>query len=86
MGSLSLTPRGPSNDSELSDAVFALIPEVGLELNMLKWFRLVGHVGYRWVNGVDRLGDKVRARDFDSVVWGVTLRFGSFSSSSAYDD
>lgn len=85
-GGLSLAPRGRSNDRGFNDAIFAVIPEAGLELNVVNWFRLAGHVGYRWVNGIDGLGGNVRAGDFDSVVWGVTLRFGSFGSSSANDD
>ncbi|MCS7036132.1 MAG: hypothetical protein RMJ33_01830 [Saprospiraceae bacterium] len=85
-GGLSLTPREPSNSSGFNDAVFAVIPEVGLELNVLKWFRLAGHAGYRWVSGIDGLGGQVRAGDFDNVIWGITLRFGSFGSSSTDDD
>lgn len=82
-GGLSLSPRERPNNRGFNDAVFVVLPEAGLELNVVDWFRLVGHVGYRWVNGVDGLGGHVRADAFNSVVWGVTLRFGSFSTSSS---
>ncbi len=81
-GGLSLSPRERQNDRGFNDAVFVVLPEAGLELNVVDWFRLVGHVGYRWVNGVDGLGGHVRADAFNSVVWGVTLRFGGFGTSS----
>ncbi len=85
-GSLSLSPREGSNDNGFNDVIFATIPEAGLELNVVDWFRVAGHIGYRWVSGVDGLGGHVRAKAFDGAIWGITLRFGSFSSTSTNDD
>ncbi len=59
------------------DAFFAVIPEAGVEINLVEWFRLTPTVGYRWTEGVNRLGN-LSDEDFRSVVFGLTLRFGGF--------
>lgn len=80
-GAISLVPREQSSTRGFNDPVFAVVPEVGVELNVLKWFRLAGQVGYRWVSGIQGLGGYALPGDFDSLTWGITLRFGSFSPS-----
>ncbi|NND08911.1 MAG: hypothetical protein HKN87_21275 [Saprospiraceae bacterium] len=64
------------------DAVFVLTPEVGVELNLTRFFRIAGSVGYRWVNDVDQLED-FGNKDFRSVTGQLTLRFGWFGRKSA---
>ena len=59
------------------DGIFVLTPEAGLELNLTKFFRLVGTVGYRWVTDVDQLED-FSNKDFRSVTGQLTFRFGWF--------
>lgn len=59
------------------DKIFVATPEIGLELNVTRWFRLAGTVGYRYVAGVNE--DRgLRGEDFSGAVAGVTLRFGWF--------
>lgn len=61
------------------DNVFVLTPEAGLEVNLTRWFRLAGTVGYRLVDGANTdLGYK--NDDFSGLLAGITLRFGSFGS------
>lgn len=66
-----------------SDEVFVLTPELGLELNIFKWFRVVGGVGYRWVNGTDG-GTVYNNEDFSGLVTNLTLRFGWFGNRRFY--
>ncbi len=59
------------------DGIFVLTPEAGLELNLTKFFRIVGTVGYRWVTDVDQLEDYSN-KDFQSLTGQLTFRFGWF--------
>lgn len=77
-GGVSLVPRERGSSRGYNDGVFVVVPEAGIELNVVKWFRLVGTVGYRWVGGISGPSAYFKPGDFDSVVWGITLRFGSF--------
>ncbi len=62
-----------------TDQVFVLTPEVGAEINLTRWWRLAGAVGYRWVNGArDDLG--YEDADFSGTVISATMRFGWFGS------
>jgi hypothetical protein len=59
------------------DKIFVATPEIGVELNVTRWFRLAGTVGYRYVTGVsETLG--LRDEDFSGAIAAVTLRFGWF--------
>ncbi len=62
-----------------SDQVFVLTPEIGLELNIFKWFRVAGGVGYRWVNGTDG-ANVYNDDDFSGLNTNLTLRFGWFGN------
>lgn len=67
----------PFNGNDYSDAVFVAHPEIGLELNVVHWFRVAFTGGYRLVNGVDTLPG-FASGDFNSPTLGLTLRFGAF--------
>jgi hypothetical protein len=62
------------------DAVLVVVPEAGLELNMARWFRVTGSVGYRFVNGFDSNG-LVGKKDLNAPVFALGLRFGWFGGS-----
>lgn len=62
-----------------SDRLFVLTPEIGIELNMTKFFRVGLTGGYRIVNGVSRLPG-LDNQDFSSPTVGITFRFGGFGS------
>lgn len=65
------------DEDDWNDAIFVAVPEIGLELNMARWFRISGSVGYRFVgdfNGWGTLGKN----DLNAPVYGLTMRFGWF--------
>lgn len=70
------------NRNTNGDAVFVLTPEVGVELNLTRFFRISGSIGYRWVNDVDQLVD-FNNNDFRSVTGQLTFRFGWFGRKNA---
>lgn len=62
-----------------NDEIFVLTPELGLELNVFKWFRVAGTAGYRYVNGTNG-GIIYKDEDFSGFVSTLSLRFGWFGS------
>lgn len=60
------------------DQVFSVTPEAGIELNVVRWFRLSAAVGYRWLNGADPVVHGLSDSDFRSLTGTITLRFGGF--------
>lgn len=61
------------------DKIFVATPELGIELNLTKWFRIAGTAGYRWVNGTSENRGYTND-DFSGAVATVALRFGWFGS------
>lgn len=61
------------------DKIFVLTPEIGLELNVTKWFRVGGTIGYRWVRGVED-SNFVENKDFTGAITSLTFRFGWFGN------
>lgn len=62
------------------DVVFVAVPEAGLELNVSRWFRLSGTVGYRFVEGFEGWNNFGK-NDLNAPVYNLTLRFGWFGGS-----
>lgn len=60
-----------------SDRIFALTPELGVEVNISSFFKLGFTAGYRLVNGINRL-PTLGNDDFSSPVGTLTFRFGGF--------
>ncbi|PHN05789.1 hypothetical protein [Flavilitoribacter nigricans] len=61
------------------DKIFVATPELGIELNLTRWFRIAGTAGYRWVNGTSE-NRGYTDDDFSGAVASVALRFGWFGS------
>ena len=78
-GALDIRIDDPNQYYEDIDKVFVLSPEIGVELNLTKWMRLSGTVGYRYLNGVNN-GQAFTNDDFRGYTAGVTLRFGWFGN------
>ncbi len=72
---IDVTDNSPFPDD--TDNVFVVTPEVGVELNVTKWFRVAGTVGYRFIDGVET-GRGYRADDFSGTLANLTFRFGWF--------
>ncbi len=62
------------------DQVFVLTPEAGIELNVTRWFRINGTVGYRVITGVNDANPPSVTDNLQGLVGGVTLRFGWFGN------
>jgi len=61
------------------DSIFAITPEVGLELNVTKFFHIAASAGYRWVDGVNDNAN-FSNEDFRNLNASLTFRFGWFGS------
>lgn len=76
---------GSSIDRRLSDC-FVITPEVGMEVNVTRFFRIAATAGYRAVSGVgtitfnDDLGNttSLANKDFNSFTGMLTFKFGWF--------
>lgn len=74
----------PAFNYDFRDRIFSVIPQLELELNMTRWFRINIGVGYRIIAGIDatypdQTGNEVDfydKGDFNSPVGTVTLIFG----------
>jgi hypothetical protein len=64
-------------DDNWYDITFVAVPEAGIELNIARWMRLSGSVGYRYVGGFEGRGDYGK-KDLNAAVYNLTLRFGKF--------
>lgn len=58
------------------ESVFVLEPALSAEINITKFFRLNGGVGYRWVSAVDNPG--YDSSDFSALCGQLTAKFGAF--------
>lgn len=67
-----------------SDRIFVLTPEIGMEVNLTRFFKLGITAGYRWVNGVNRLPN-LDDGDFSSPTGALTFRFGGFGDDWDWD-
>ena len=67
-----------SNDQTVeSTNIQVLIPEVGIEFNLTHWIRLVTHLGYREVAGLNN-NNLLKKENLAAITGGITLRFGFF--------
>ncbi len=66
-----------SNGVEAEESLFLLNPEGGLELNVFRWFRVAGAVGYRFVRGLEE-STTFSNEDFSSMTWSLSFRLGGF--------
>ena len=78
-GAIDVRFDDPTQSYSDVDKIFVLTPEAGLELNITRWFRASGTVGYRWVDGVSA-NSAFGQDEFNGWVAGLTLRFGWFGS------
>lgn len=65
------------NEPDYEDTFFALTPEAGLEVNVFRWFRVGGTVGYRFMNGLAD-NPNFNPKDFQTMTATLTFRFGLF--------
>jgi hypothetical protein len=78
-GAIEIPVDQPDVRFEELDKVFVVTPELGVELNVTRWFRLGATVGYRILQGANEANGYTN-NDFQGAVAGLTLRFGWFGS------
>ena len=59
------------------DVTFVAIPEAGVEINIARWMRMSGSLGYRFVNGFEGWGPYGK-KDLNALTYNLTFRFGWF--------
>ena len=65
------------DDFSSDDAFFAFTPEAGLEVNVFRWFRIAGTVGYRFMNGLDN-SPLYNRDELEGMTGTITFRIGGF--------
>jgi len=60
----------------ISDNIFALVPQVGAELNVFKWAKVELGLGYQLISGINLIN--VSASQFRKLQIGLELKFGWF--------
>ena len=68
------------DDGELDydDSFMVLTPELGLEFNVFRWFRIAATGGYRFLEGFDQGSTTYSEADFEGWTGTLTLRIGGF--------
>lgn len=74
----------PDSEYDYRDRIFTIQPQVEIEFNMTRWFKINVGAGYRFVTGIDATysnspGDQMDfydKNDFDSPVGTISLIFG----------
>ncbi len=61
-----------------SDAFFVVTPEAGVELNIFRFCKLAGTVGYRWIDGINEASTGIEPDALNGLVTTLTLRLGIF--------
>jgi hypothetical protein len=74
----------PFNEENTDDNIFVAEPELGVEVNLFKWFKLAGTVGYRFTTGAERF-DGFKNSDLSAFSGSLTLRFGGFGKRKPKD-
>ncbi|MCB0804685.1 MAG: hypothetical protein KDC05_02750 [Bacteroidales bacterium] len=70
----------------LSDHVFVMTPQLEVEMNLLRWFKMSASAGYQLVSGIDQTyinasgqeTDFFSGNDFNSPMFNLTFSFGGF--------
>lgn len=65
------------DEDDFKDAVFVVVPEVGLELNLTHWMRMTATAGYRFVDGFEGITE-LNKTDLNAPVFGLNFKFGWF--------
>ena len=64
-------------DLDFEDNFFIATPELGVEINVFRWFRVALTGGYRMIEGLSE-NSGYAEKDFEGWTAGVTLRVGGF--------
>ena len=76
--------NGNNNFERRRDQVFVLTPEIGLEFNVFRWFRVAAAANYRYLNGLEN-ANPLTDDDLSNFGGVITLRFGWFGHNFWWD-
>lgn len=62
--------------SNLTDNIFAFVPQIGAEINVMKWVKLELGIAYQLVSGINLIN--IDARQFRKLHIGLDFKFGWF--------
>jgi len=65
------------DDLEYDDSFLVVTPELGLEFNVFRWFRIAATGGYRFVNGLNDVPN-FSENDLETWTGTITFRIGGF--------
>lgn len=68
------------DNTTVDDSVFVLEPDLGVEINVFRWFRFGVSASYRWVNGIDPSLSGVPSDYYDGFGCNLVFRLGGFGS------
>ncbi|MFZ4399502.1 MAG: hypothetical protein ACOYO1_05670 [Bacteroidales bacterium] len=88
-GSIGLTDADFKEESHTKvglDQIFVFIPQIEMEMNFARWFKINIGAGYRFVSGIDKTytnssGENVayyKSSDYNSPQLSISLLFGGF--------
>lgn len=66
-----------NKDLEYDDSFLVVTPEIGLEFNVFRWFRISATGGYRFINGMNGVPDFTE-EDLETWTGTLTFRIGGF--------
>lgn len=78
LGGGELTAENTSS-TKFEDSFFTVSPDLGFELNLATWFKVVAAAGYRFTNLDEVSIPNVKNGAVDSFTAGLTFRFGGFN-------
>lgn len=78
-GAVNVDLKDPNLEYRDVDKVFVMTPEIGVEINLTRWFRASGAVGYRYLSGANETRGYTDD-DFRGALANLTLRFGWFGN------
>lgn len=76
-GALNIKFDDPNQEFSDLDQIFVVTPELGIELNVFRWFRVGATGGYRFVDGANEARGYTND-DFGGAIGTLTFRFGWF--------
>lgn len=71
------------DDLDIEDGFFVVTPEIGVEFNVFRWFRIAATGGYRFINGIDG-NATVSDDDFKGLTGALTFRIGYFGKNKRH--
>jgi len=65
-------------DYDFDDHIFTLTPELGIEVNVTRFFKIAATCGYRWIRDVDVI--PFEGDEFDSFTGSLVFKIGDFNN------